>query len=70
MLTRALAGQLDAAPADCNEAVRLDRQSAHALDSRGLVHFKLNRLAEASADCDAPLQIDPKYAHALYGRGV
>jgi tetratricopeptide (TPR) repeat protein len=56
--------------ADCNEALRLRPSSAEALDSRGLVHLKLNRAAEAVTDYDAALRVDSRRAHSLYGRGL
>jgi tetratricopeptide (TPR) repeat protein len=63
-------GDLNAALADCNAAVRIDPSSANALDSRGLVHLKRGEFAAAAADYDAALVLDPGDAHYLYGRGL
>lgn len=61
---------LNAALADCNEAVRLAPRSSNALDSRGLVHLKRGEFAAALADYDAALAIEPNRGHFLYGRGL
>lgn len=61
---------LDSAMADCNEALTIDPRNASALDSRGLVNFKLNKLAEARADYDAALDRDSHLAGAWYVRGI
>jgi tetratricopeptide (TPR) repeat protein len=42
----------------------------YAYDSRGLVYFRLGRLAEAIADYDARLKVNPKSAYSLYGKGL
>ena len=68
-MDRALAGQLDGALEDCDEALRLGR-SAAVLDSRGLVFLKMKRLDEAIASYDEALALDPKLADSLYGRGL
>src|SRR5439155_669167 len=78
---RGLVGQLDAALADCDEALRLlVRRNASSepdsalrsatYDSRGLVNLKLNRLTEAMTDYEAALRLDQKHVGALYGRGL
>ncbi len=61
---------LDAALADCNEAIRLSPSFAAALDSRGLVHLKRGDYALAVADYEAALAVEPGSAHYLYGRGL
>jgi|SRR5579862_9230892 len=68
---RAIAGKdLDLALADCNQALKIDARDATALDSRGLVNFKLNKLTEALADYDAALDRDSHLAGAWYVRGI
>ncbi len=54
----------------CNEALRIKPDAIDALDSRGFVQLKLNRIDAAIADYDAALKIDPKYAPSLYARGI
>ena len=68
---RAIAGKdLDAAVADCNEALKIDPHDASALASRALANFKLDKLAEAQADYDAALDRDSHLAGAWYVRGI
>jgi tetratricopeptide (TPR) repeat protein len=62
--------QLDAAMADCNEAIRLDPKNAEALDSRGFVNFRMANYPAAIADYTAALAIDSKQASSLYMRGI
>ncbi len=67
---RALWGrELEAALADCDAAVRLER-IPQILDSRGLVKLRLGRYDEAIADFDAALKQQPKLVTSLYGRGL
>jgi len=68
--SHALAGELEQALGNCNEALRLAPDDGNTLDSRGLVHLKLARFAEALADYDAAHARLPKLASALYGRGL
>jgi tetratricopeptide (TPR) repeat protein len=63
-------GDLAAALADCNAAVRIDPGYAEALDSRGFVHLRRGELAAAKADYDASLRLRPEGATSLYGRAV
>ena len=60
--------QLEAALADCNEALRL--QPGSALQSRGLVNLKFERFDVAIGDFNEALKLEPKNAVALFGRGV
>ena len=69
-MTRALAGQLDGALADCNESLRLRPNSANVLDSRALVYLKSSRFDSAIADYDEALRLDANQARSLYGRGL
>jgi tetratricopeptide (TPR) repeat protein len=41
-----------------------------ALNSRALVHLKLNEPEAAIADYNSVLAVDPKKASAFYGRGL
>lgn len=68
---RAAAGtELAAALVDCNRALAIAPDSPAYLDSRGLVYFRLGRLAEAEADFDAALARAPTLAAALFSRGL
>jgi tetratricopeptide (TPR) repeat protein len=68
---RVTSGQdLDAALADCDEALRLEPDDANILDSRGLVHYRRGEYAAAIADCSVALLKDPKLANSLYVRGL
>ena len=61
---------LDTALKDCTKAIELSDSSAHILDSRGLVYFKLGRLEDALADFEAALDQAPGLPASLYMRGV
>jgi tetratricopeptide (TPR) repeat protein len=69
-LYQTIAGAFDKALTDCNEALRLQPDDPHVLDSRGFTYLKMGSLDEALADYDAALRKDPKLANSLYGRGV
>ena len=58
--TRNLA--LDTALRDCTRSIELSENPEHALDSRAMVYFRLNRLEEAVADLDAALDAAPEQA--------
>jgi tetratricopeptide (TPR) repeat protein len=62
--------ELPEALADCNEALRLDPKSAAALDSRGLVHYKLGDFEASLADYDAALALEAERGHYMFGRGL
>jgi tetratricopeptide (TPR) repeat protein len=67
---RAMLGKdLDKALADCNAAIRQDRDPGF-LDSRGLVRLRMGQLQAAIDDYDAALKAAPKLAWSLYGRGL
>ena len=69
--TRALQNSdLAAAMADCNKALSLEPKSSGALESRGLVYFRLGDFPKAIADLDAVLKISPQSAPAIYYRGI
>ncbi len=61
--------QLDQALADCDTALRQDRNSIF-LQTRALVLFRLGRLDESQAQYTAVLKLQPRDANALYGRGL
>ncbi len=69
--TRATWGQqLAEGLADCNEVLRKSPRDAGYLDSRGLLHLRLEKYDESIADYDAALKLQPKIAWSLYGRGL
>ena len=61
---------LEAALADCNEALRLMPEYAAALDSRAFIHLRSGRFRDAIADYDAALEANPRDHYSLYGRGI
>ena len=61
---------LEAALADCNEALRLRPDYVAALDSRAFVHMRGGRFQDAIADYDAALRGNPRDPYSLYGRGI
>jgi tetratricopeptide (TPR) repeat protein len=66
---RAVRGDLQAALATCEEALRSHPNSATILDSRGFTLLKMGRWDAAIADYNSALRLQPKLATALYGRG-
>lgn len=66
---RAVTGDLQAALADCDEAIRLHPNTAAILDSRGFALLKMGRWDAAIADFDSALRLQPRLASSLYGRG-
>jgi tetratricopeptide (TPR) repeat protein len=67
--TRAIMDELQAALADCNEALQLDPNPA-TFDSRGLTYLKMGKWDSAIDDYSSPLRFDPKLVSSLYGRGL
>ena len=68
---RALLGQdLPKALDDCSKALRLERQSAAALNGRGLIRLRMGEYKSSIEDYDAALTQQPKIAWSLYGRGL
>jgi tetratricopeptide (TPR) repeat protein len=68
--TRAVAGkQLEAALADCDQALKKERNSV-TMSDRGLVLLRLGRFDESIAQFSAALKAEPRLAPALYGRGL
>ncbi len=68
--SRAIVGDLQAALADCNEALKQQPDYANALDSRAFAYLKLGDLDKAVADYTAALKLDPRNEYSLYGRGI
>jgi tetratricopeptide (TPR) repeat protein len=70
-MTRVLAGgDLKAATADCDEALRLMPTNLVNRDTRGFVYLKLGKPELALIEYEAALKIDPNHALALFGRGI
>jgi tetratricopeptide (TPR) repeat protein len=61
---------LDAALADCNEALRLRPEFTPARDSRAFLNLKRGVFRDALTDYDAVLKEMPMNSYSLYGRGV
>jgi len=61
---------LQAALADCYEALRLEPNVAATLDSRGLTYLKMGQWDSAIDDYSSALRSDPKLASSRYGRGL
>jgi tetratricopeptide (TPR) repeat protein len=68
--TRTIVGELLAALADCNEALRLKPDVAATLDSRGLIYLKMGQWDSAIDDYNSALRVNPKLASSRYGRGL
>lgn len=49
-------GELNAAPIDCNESLRLKPDVANTIDSRALIQFKLGEFDKAIANYDVGAQ--------------
>ena len=62
--------EVDAALADCNEALRLMPDFVPALDSRAFLHLRGGRFNEAIADYDAAILGSPQDSWSLYGRAI
>ena len=62
--------EVDAALADCNEALRLMPDFVPALDSRAFLHLRGGRFSEAIADYDAAIMGSPQDSWSLYGRAI
>jgi tetratricopeptide (TPR) repeat protein len=62
--------ELDAALADCNEALKLYPESWAARNSRGFVQFRMGKYKEAISDYYAATAVAPKDASSYYVRGV
>ena len=61
---------LEAALADCNEALRRSPDAPSFLDSRALVLLRMGRVDEAIADYDRALALAPRQASSLFGRAL
>ncbi|WP_448663543.1 DUF3857 domain-containing protein [Sphingomonas sp. CJ20] len=63
--------ELDSALKDCTRAVEMGGSGvAAALDSRAMVYFRMNKLAEAATDLKAALELRPGAAGTLFLNGV
>lgn len=61
---------LDTALKDCTKAIELSDSPSNALDSRGMVYFRMGRMEDATADFNAALDKDPEQSSSLFMRGV
>jgi tetratricopeptide (TPR) repeat protein len=62
--------ELDAALADCNEALMLRPEFTPARDSRAFLHFKRGEFRDALADYEAVLKAMPMNYYSMFGRGI
>ena len=62
--------QLDAALADCNESLKLKPDYAAALDSRGLVYYRMGKYSRTVGDTSGALSLEVNLAPSLYVRGL
>lgn len=62
--------ELESALKDCTKAIELSDDAGAAIDSRGMVYFRLGRMDEALADFDTALEGVPDRTASLYMRGV
>jgi tetratricopeptide (TPR) repeat protein len=62
--------QLDTALKDCTKSIELSDNPSNALDSRGMVYFRMGRMDDALADLNAAIDAVPDQAASLYMRGV
>jgi tetratricopeptide (TPR) repeat protein len=63
-------GQVRAALADCDAALKIQPQHAMNLAIRGLVRLKAGDAAGARADSDAAIKLDPNFGWPYYVRGA
>ena len=61
---------LENALADCNQAARMEPQSAIVYNRRGLIWYTKRDNNRAISDCNQAIQLNPNYALALYNRGL
>ena len=62
--------EIEKALEDCEQALKLDPQSAFALNGRGVARLKLGQFEAAGSDFQASLAIERRNPIALFGRGV
>jgi tetratricopeptide (TPR) repeat protein len=60
----------DHALADCNQALRMEGESAIGYNRRGLIWYQMKRYDTAIADFNQALRIDANFAYAYYNRGL
>jgi tetratricopeptide (TPR) repeat protein len=56
--------------ADCNQFLAADPNNANALDTRGLVNFRMENYQGAVADTNSALAASPKMVSSMYVRGM
>jgi tetratricopeptide (TPR) repeat protein len=69
-MSRHALGQLEAAIADCGEAIQLNSEAADARYLRGIMHQALGQLEHSANDLTETLRIDSNYAEAYVARGA
>lgn len=60
----------DHALADCNQALRLEPDSAIGYNRRGLIWYQMQRYDTAIGDFDQAIRIDANFAYAYFNRGL
>lgn len=61
--------QADSAMADCDKAINLNPDSAHAYETRGNVYHHLKQYVKAIQDYEQAIKLDAGFAEAYDGRG-
>ena len=60
----------DHALADCNEALRMEPESAIGYNRRGLIWYQMKRYDTAIDDFTQAIRLDANFAYAYYNRGL
>jgi len=66
VIAQDLQGALD----DCDRAIAAMPGAANPLNNRGLVHYRMGRMAESIADYTASIEADPSMASSWYVRSL
>jgi tetratricopeptide (TPR) repeat protein len=62
--------QYDRAMRDCDEAIALDQQNAHAYNTRGAIYYLTDKYDQAVKEYTKAIQYDPKFIDALHNRAM
>jgi len=62
--------EYDMAMRDCNEAITLDSQNAHAFNTRGAIYHLTEKYDQAIAEYSTAMKLDPKFIDPVHNRGM